>query len=142
VNNAESEESDVNSNSESSDDDSIDGHQGVKNADSEESDDNSEESDDDSDEVPVAVEENSVDNTVVVKIVNDEEEDDAEDDIDTEMDVAYGERRSDHKLRPRRKVSYSHLHVNFEELNLGHLEELNQGVECNEEQIKGVNERT
>jgi Reverse transcriptase (RNA-dependent DNA polymerase) len=99
----------------------------VNNADSEEYDnDNSDEDPVAVDEDPVAVDEGPVD-------------DDAEDDIATEMDVAYGERRSDHNLRLRRKVSYSHLHINFEELNLGHLEELNQGVECNEEQIKGVN---
>ena len=31
-----------------------------------------------------------------------------------------GERSSGHNLRPRREVSYSHLHINFEEVKVEH----------------------
>ena len=136
MNNADSEESDVNSSFESSDDDTLDGNQGVNNADSEESDDNLDE-----DPVMDLNEDPVVDNLAEEPVVVETVDEDDEDDADTQMDAAYGEWRSDHNRRPRRKVSYSHLHVNFEELNLGHLEELNQGVECHEEQIKGLDEQ-
>ena len=34
-----------------------------------------------------------------------------------------------HNLRPRRKVAYSHFHINFEEMKVEHAEEQTKGVE-------------
>jgi len=90
----------------------------------------------DGDEHPDELAAAGEDNVEVETVDSDDEEsvgDDEEDDA-AQMDAAYGERTSAHNLRPRRRRSYSHLHVTFMEENKG-VE--NKGVEN-----KGVNPTT
>ena len=58
--------------------------------------------------------------------------------IEAQMDSAYGKRTSGHNLCPCQPRSYKHLHVNFQEATVGHLEELNKGVDSKNDHIKGV----
>ena len=60
------------------------------------------------------------DEDVFIGNVDEAEEDDAENDIEAVMNEAYGETSSGHNLRPRREVSYLHLHINFEEVREEH----------------------
>lgn len=50
--------------------------------------------------------------------------------VETMMDAEYGERNR----------SYSHLHVNFEEIHIRHLEELNKGVQSQEVRTNGASQ--
>ena len=65
---------------------------------------------------------------VLIDNVEDAEEIDAQDELEAAMDDAYGKRDSGHNLRPRREVSYSHLHINFEEVHVETVEEEDEGV--------------
>ena len=65
--------------------------------------------------------------------------DESVNDAASEMDAGHGARRSGHNLRPRRRRSYSQLHLNYQEMSVAHLEELNKGVNCIVEENKGVN---
>jgi hypothetical protein len=124
------------------DDESLDEDQGVNDnnddansSDESSSDNDSEESDNDElsseDESEESDDDSNGDEAVLVETVNEADEEDPDDDLEVVMDAAYGERRSGHNLRPRRKVSYSHLHINFGN------EESNKGVDCQDRQNQG-----